>query len=111
MIIKKGFLGGGETYLLHEIFHFGPKRVFTLRGNGEVKFLLCSVFNVIVEVSEVGGGLEVYFPVVRIHCSSLARGRKGRVEVQRFSAIQIHLRWGSGSIVLGVIWRFFEFEV
>lgn len=59
---------GGETYLLDELLYLGPKYVFTLRGNGEVKFLLGTVFNVVVEVGEVGGGLKVYFPVVRVHC-------------------------------------------
>lgn len=58
----------GRTYLLDELLYLGPKYVFTLKGNGEVKLLLGGVFYVVVEVGEVGGGLKVYFPVVRVHC-------------------------------------------
>ena len=37
-------------------------------GDGEVEFLLRGVFDVGVEVGEVGGGLEVDFTVVGVHC-------------------------------------------
>lgn len=36
-------------------------------GDGEVEFLLGGVFDVGVEVGEVGGGLEVDFTVVGVH--------------------------------------------
>lgn len=65
---KIGF-GGGRAYLLHELLDLGSERVLALRGNGKVEFLLGGVFHVIVEIGEVGGGLEVDFPVVGVHCS------------------------------------------
>ena len=67
---------GVRNYLLHKILHLGPESIFTLGGDGEVNFLLGGVFDVVVEVGEVGGGLEVYFPVVRVHCSTPARETK-----------------------------------
>lgn len=63
---------------MHKLLHFGPERVFSLRGNGKVKFLLGGVFDVVVEVDEVGGGLKVYFPVVRVHCSLAGEMSKAR---------------------------------
>lgn len=59
----------GKLYILYELLYFGPKRIFTLRGNGEVHFLLGGVLDVVMKIGEVGGRLEVYFPVVRVHCS------------------------------------------
>lgn len=44
-------------------------------GDGEVEFLLGGVFDVGVEVGEVGRGLEVDFTVVGVHCWMFCTGR------------------------------------
>ena len=54
---------------MYELLDLGPERVLALRGNGKVEFLLGGVFHVVVEIGEVGRGLEVDFPVMRVHCS------------------------------------------
>ena len=59
---------------MDELLDLGPERVLALRGNGKVEFLLGGVFHVVVEIGEVGGGLEVDFPVVGIHCPLAGEG-------------------------------------
>lgn len=55
------------TYVLHELLDFGSKRVFTLWGDGKIDFLPRGGSDIISQISEVGGGLEVDFTVVFVH--------------------------------------------
>lgn len=54
---------------MHQILDFTSERVFTLRRNGEVKFLLRGGFDVGLQIEEVGGGLEIDPAVVGVHNS------------------------------------------
>lgn len=57
-----------HTYLLHQILHFTPERVFPLRRDREIEFLLRGGLDVGLQVEEVGRGLQVDSAVVRVHC-------------------------------------------
>lgn len=48
-------------------------------GDGEVEFLLCNAFDVVVQVNKVCGGLKVDFAVVGVHCSVLLEGGTEKV--------------------------------
>ena len=65
-------LGGVRSYLLHQLFDLGSKRVIFALGSGgggkvQVELLLGNSGDVGMQIIEVGGGLEVNLAMVKLH--------------------------------------------
>ena len=59
------------AYIVNQFFDFGSVRVFALRRggarDGQVNLLLCGSPDVVEQVREVRGGLQIDFAVVGVH--------------------------------------------